>query len=324
MKRFRFDLIFYVASYYLGIINLFYFLNRRKQRILNYHHILPDNLIENNLLFNFSHSVSVFKTQMNILSKRFTLTHRFKLQNSAMITFDDGAINNYTYAVPILNEFNVKGYFFIIDERLRNSDLLWVDKWFLWLSKIPYGVYNILGVEIIIANEEDRYVAHNKLWSMLRASYDVDGILKVMNQIYSLNNFQDYIERNDLRFSSVTQKEIDLMIRNGHFIGSHSTKHNIFSLQAKAELTKELTTIITSPIYNTKVFAIPFGTNAEANNEIFSIIVKCGFNTILLNQIESKHPLCFGRINLPNTSNTYMIEAYLSGLHYFIKTRMLL
>lgn len=320
MKTSQFNLFLYFIFYYSGIIHLFYFLNRRKQRILNYHHILPNELIENNLIFSYAHSISSFRAQLAIISKRFMLTTQFKQENSAIITFDDGAMNNYTYALPILQEFNIKAYFFLIETLLQNNDLLWTDKWFLWLAKVPYGKYNILGVKISITNENDRMLVHQQLWNFLKKNYNKEKILEAMNQIYSFDNFKEYIKKNEQRFASHNGQETEIIKQAGHFIGSHSYKHDILSLQNKNELINELTNIKKSTLYNTKVFAIPFGTSDEINHETISIIVQQGFNAILLNQIKVKHPVCFGRINLPNTSNKYEIEAHLSGLHYLIKT----
>lgn len=320
MKSFKFNLFLYFIFYYSGVIYLFYFLNKRKQRILNYHHILPDGLIENNLIFSYTHGISSFRAQLAIISKRFTITTQFKKKNSAVITFDDGAVNNYTYALPILKEFNIKAYFFLIEKQLRNNDLLWVDKWFLWIVCIPYGKYNILEMEISILNDKDRMIAHQQLWGFLKKDYNRVKILEAMNQVYSFDNFREYVKKNEQRFTNLNEKEIELIKQAEHFIGSHSFNHDILSLQDKNILINELTNIKKSAVYNTNVFAAPFGTRDEIDNEKISIIVKQGFNIILLNQIETKHPVCFGRINLPNTLNKYEIEAHLSGLHYFIKT----
>ncbi len=320
----RLSIIFYFISYYTGVVYLFYFFNRRNQRIFNYHHILPEKFIENNLVYNYSHSISSFKSQLELIKKRLEPSFQFHKEKSAIITFDDGALNNYTYAFPILQEYDFKSYFFVIEERLSTTEMLWVDKWFLWFSKIPYGSYNILGVEFVLLNENDRTIAHNQLWSLLRSYYHINDILEVMNQVYSFDNFKNYIENNIQRFAPLGVPEIALMKQHGHFIGSHGWKHDVFSLQDKDEIEKELYKIKASSIYNTKLFAVPFGTDNEINDDVIEIILRCGFDSVLLNQMDVNRGGCYGRINLPNTSNKYVIEAYLSGLHYFIKTKKLL
>ena len=39
--------LLFIVLYYLGVVRLFYFLNRNKQRILVFHHIIPDKYLNN-------------------------------------------------------------------------------------------------------------------------------------------------------------------------------------------------------------------------------------------------------------------------------------
>ena len=45
-----------------------------------------------------------------------------------MLTFDDGYIDNYTYALPILEEFGLQGSFFIPGKTFMTHQLLDVNK----------------------------------------------------------------------------------------------------------------------------------------------------------------------------------------------------
>jgi len=54
-------------------------------------------------------SVEKFKEQM-----KFVQSSRFKVQREILITFDDGLIDNYINAYPILKELGLKAYFFIL------------------------------------------------------------------------------------------------------------------------------------------------------------------------------------------------------------------
>jgi peptidoglycan/xylan/chitin deacetylase (PgdA/CDA1 family) len=302
----------------MGIIRLFYFFNK-KQRILTYHHILPDDLIENNLVFGYTHSISSFKAQLKVLVKRFQCVTDFGKKNTAVITFDDGVLNNYIYALPFLRQYNIKAYFFIVDSLVGNQDLLWSEKWVLWLSQVPYGKYTIGGIEISIRNEEDRMTAHTKLWRYLTKHYDErDKIIGAMEQSYSFEHLQEYVKNKSHRFSSMSEKEIELLKQEGHFIGAHSVYHDILSLQNKDELERDCLHIKQSTRYNTRAFAIPFGGDSHITNTVISILEQYEFTPVLVNEVSPKYTQCLGRINLPNTSNKYIIEANLSGLHHFI------
>jgi len=58
-------------------------------------------------------SVEKFREQMEYISKSISLLAH-KLISSYIITFDDGLMDNYTNAYPLLKEFGLKGYFFIL------------------------------------------------------------------------------------------------------------------------------------------------------------------------------------------------------------------
>ncbi|MDD5669713.1 MAG: polysaccharide deacetylase family protein [Candidatus Omnitrophica bacterium] len=71
-------------------------------------------------------SVGKFKKQMDFLRNNFTIAKNSSLslalsslekkKNTVVITLDDGDATNYKYALPILEEFGLKAYFFIIAE----------------------------------------------------------------------------------------------------------------------------------------------------------------------------------------------------------------
>ena len=65
----------YFVAYYLGILTLFYRINRKKQRILVFHHIIPDEYMNNS----FEQAIvctsrSRFDWMMSIVNKRFEVT----------------------------------------------------------------------------------------------------------------------------------------------------------------------------------------------------------------------------------------------------------
>lgn len=73
-------------------------------------------------------SVKKFRQQMEYLKKYGynpitfkELKDEFRPHNSVIITFDDGAENNYTNAFPILKEYNFKACIFLVTERYEFS-----------------------------------------------------------------------------------------------------------------------------------------------------------------------------------------------------------
>lgn len=79
-----------------------------------------------------------FEAHLKILKKRYVvigideLVHRLKnksiKRNAIAITFDDGYLNNYTVAKPLLEQYNTSASFFITDDNLMHQQPFWWDE----------------------------------------------------------------------------------------------------------------------------------------------------------------------------------------------------
>lgn len=318
MFFFRKSLFF--IFYYSGIISLFYFINRKKQRVIVYHHILPDALVDSSLLYSYSHKISSFKKQLSVLSKLFNNETNFGVPNSFILTFDDGAINNYTNALPILTENKMKAYFFVLAKQFKFNELMWVDKWFLWISNVPFGNYSLLGNDISIVNNNSRLEAHLILWKWLRNNYELkDNMIEAMNNCYLFANFNSHINLNSERFNFLTSEHLTKMKQSGHLIGCHSFNHDILSSQTDEQFDDELKKMRIDNFYNTNAFAIPFGATDDITQHKIDKLINNGYNPVLMNQQNVIYNNCLSRINLPDTDNVYEIHFYLSGLALFLR-----
>ncbi len=113
--------------------------------ILAYHHVLPANAKVDESILNspFTISDSEFYKQMLFLSQsgykpislnQLLRTTNEKLQNKfdhnklIVITFDDGWIDNYEYAVPILKSFNFSATFFVITSYVNSAGCMSVEQ----------------------------------------------------------------------------------------------------------------------------------------------------------------------------------------------------
>lgn len=127
--------------YYTGI--LFYLKNKKlsnKCIVLTYHRILPIEMISES----FSNSGIIvqpdtFKRHLKFLQKHFKIEEIDEFYNSisqckstynppCLITFDDGWIDNYLYAFPILKNMNVTATIFLPTAYIQKNDLFWQEK----------------------------------------------------------------------------------------------------------------------------------------------------------------------------------------------------
>lgn len=83
--------------------------------------------------------ISLFRQQIEFLKNNFSIItmeqvieaveNKTELPEKALLlTFDDGYIDNYLYALPILEEFGVQGSFFIPGKTFATHQLLDVNK----------------------------------------------------------------------------------------------------------------------------------------------------------------------------------------------------
>lgn len=106
--------------------------------ILMYHHIAPPEVIpENcNLLdgWNFTHSPKAFERQLVELRQQgyhfVSLSglvsdiqnHGSELAKTVTVTFDDGWVDNFTYALPILRRLSIPATFFCTTEHIQKGE----------------------------------------------------------------------------------------------------------------------------------------------------------------------------------------------------------
>jgi peptidoglycan/xylan/chitin deacetylase (PgdA/CDA1 family) len=104
--------------------------------ILMYHSVLPDPSKCADSLGDIPHSEAVFRLQMELLARDF---HPISLdeavsyvlgrgslpRRSIVVTFDDGYIDNYEVAMPILNQLAIPATFYVTVESIENNRLPW-------------------------------------------------------------------------------------------------------------------------------------------------------------------------------------------------------
>lgn len=78
-------------------------------------------------------------------------------ENSLLLTFDDGYKDCYTYALPILEEFNIKATFFVPVCNYINKNLLEINKIHLLLEKVTPEKL-IEDIKIFIEKKCQRYI----------------------------------------------------------------------------------------------------------------------------------------------------------------------
>lgn len=240
---------------------------------------------------------SLFRQQIEFMKDNFDIVTmeqvidavegKFSLPNKALLlTFDDGYIDNYTFAFPILEEYGVQGSFFIPSKTFTTHQLLDVNKihYILASADIKTLVGDLKERMDYYRGQEYDYPPTDDLWNEYAIDNRFDGkdvifvkrILqtvlpeKLRNQISS-DLFERYvcISEEQLAYELyMTEEQIRTMKRHGMFIGCHGYDHywlgNISQKQMEHDISMALDIIDEFIDRRHWVMNYPYGNYSQA------------------------------------------------------------
>lgn len=317
----------YRLAYHLGIIHLFYWLNRKKVIVITYHNIIPDHLFDRSPHLGVSHSASVFRAQLQVIGRRFRPSKWPASPGACVITFDDGFKNQWHIAGSILKEFDFPAIYFIPFAPLEDGRCLKVDEILKWISYAPPAAYEICGESILLTQDAragafaqiyDHLIRHPESWSIICSELDRAA------------KFDDLTISRDLdflRFTPLDPSEIGEVRAAGHQVGCHSWEHLPLGSLPAAHLKREFDLCKSKrDLYTNSLFySYPFGSSIEEVST--TVALRCaesGFQWAFLNTYSISGLVCepqfaVPRISLPNTADRYALEAKLSGFERALK-----
>jgi peptidoglycan/xylan/chitin deacetylase (PgdA/CDA1 family) len=219
----------------------------------------------------FKDQIAYFKNNFNVVTMEDVIeAYENKNQgilpeNALLLTFDDGYIDHYQFAFPVLKENGVQGSFFIPGKTFAENTLLDVNKihFILASANIDHlleDVYKLLdyyrGNEFNIPfNEElfSKYAEANRFDS--KEVIFVKRILQTvlperLRNIITSNIFEKYVGLPEEKFSRelyMNREQIKLMKDSGMFIGIHGYDHywlgNLEKEQIQQDISKALDTM---------------------------------------------------------------------------------
>lgn len=198
--------------------------------------------------------VALFRKQLEFFSKNFNVVRMEDVivaisvgkklpENALLLTFDDGYIDHYTYAFPLLEEFGFQGSFFIPGKTFTTHQLLDVNKIHYILASA--NIYNLMEDVLELMNyyrgREFDYASNDELINIYAVANRFDcketifvkRILqtvlpeKLRNKISS-ELFKKYVGVSEERLAYelyMTEEQIRTMKRHGMFIGLHGYDH---------------------------------------------------------------------------------------------------
>lgn len=303
-----------IFAYWLGLDALFYWLNRRRKRIITFHNVLPDNMFREGVANGVSSRLSDFKKIVGMCKKRFQIDTDMFNARSLTITFDDGYHNQYEYAFKTLREMGVKAYVFVSGDTTNGA--LTIDKLLHWVSEAP--------IEYIPNGNRADYWEYETWPKFLKDSKSKgESVLDELNAIYPYEKVlallpEDYKRE---RLTGISMDELKEMRASGWKIGWHTKSHYPLSKLMADEIRAELT-----PPEEMKdaCFSYPYGELECVDAGVIEIAKSIGYPCAVSNMIEVGSVR--NRYFLPRmalSSDKYLFHFELSGAKHFLKTRKL-
>jgi len=328
--------------YYSGWPRLLY---KGKTIILMYHRVLKDDGDFSFIQPGMYVTESVFESHMKYISNHFTMIsmndlllssqkNRLDRKNKyCIVTFDDGWLDNYSNAYPILKRYRVPATIFL------TTSFIGTDKWF-WPDKVNYllimkyqeilkylvRIDGVKGVDGDILKSIQSIIRQKSGYEMEGLIDSIIGMLKsfpdeeieiLLDALYKSVNLSFPTSSYLLTWDMVREMSDDLIS-----FGSHTCSHKILpqvtSKEAKNELEHSMQTLVEKNISYIPVLAYP---NGNYNQEIINIAKECGYKAAvttkygMLNINDSVH-YEISRIGIHNdpTLTTSLFSFHLSGL----------
>lgn len=186
-------------------------------------------------------------------------------ENAALLTFDDGYIDNFTMAFPLLKEYHMQGSFFIPGKTFAENKLLDVNKIHFILASadidcLVKDVFKLLDEQ---RTERGNLPSNDELFEKYAVASRFDNketifvkrilqtaIPEEMRNIISSRLFEKYVGVSETAFAKelyMNREQMKCMLDNGMFIGLHGYDHywlgNLAPDEMKRDIDKALETM---------------------------------------------------------------------------------
>ena len=224
-------------------------------------------------------------------------------EKAMLLTFDDGYIDHYTYAFPILEKYGLQGSFFP-PCKIFNGKMLDVNKiHFILASADIDTIISVLFAEI------DKYrrmgsieFSNDDLWKRYAAKSRFDnekvvfvkrilqtGLKEVIRNDISSKLFEEFVRLPEEQFAEelyVTQEQLYCMKKAGMYIGLHGYDHywlgNLTKDEVAADINKALTVMSGLIDQDNWVMNYPYGSHSI---EVEKIILNKGCSIALTTDV---------------------------------------
>ncbi len=313
---------------------------------VTYHDVLPPNFRPIDPGFDgsritpehFRQQLRLLKSKYNVISPEEMLSwcrNEWELPPRAvLLTCDDGALNNLTEMLPILQEEGLRAIFFVTGASTGGAPtMLWYEELFLVFLRAPAGKIQIsvadLQIEGVLGAREQR---RSFWWNVVRRLSQVDAktrerFLEAAHAQFGLERALDHYGKiypqARRHFGLLVRAELQQLVAAGMTIGAHTLTHPVLTEQpvelAWTEITESRAALESALNRKIWAFAYPFGDAGSVSPQIFTMAQEAGFDAAFVNVgggLGAELPRhAIPRVHVNADMNLAEFEAHVSGFY---------
>ena len=161
-------------------------------KILLYHRVAPIQEASS-MMVHTAVDPDVFEQQMKLIQKRVvpleeSVEPHFDRSSKAIaVTFDDGYLDNFIYAFPILKRNNIPATIFPTTENIEKRANFWWDKLEFLVTKTNRKFIKYDGIQYNVATENQKREAYHALSRVVsRQEQYVDIVIKELEIVFDV------------------------------------------------------------------------------------------------------------------------------------------
>lgn len=271
--------VFYASCRRSGLNNLGIYLQRNKLQILVYHGISDPQETKDYYIPDYFVYRDKFSEQMNFVRKKMrpiSLTEAVSImrterklpKNSVAITFDDGYMNNFSYALPILKQFNIPATVFLPTGYMDTKELFPFIKYALLTRWIKKGLLKKITLEQI-QNEIFQF----KLSPFEKFSAALGTYWERSKHLLDRKQYELLAPLDWQTIQTMTSSEISF--------GTHTVRHVVLANEDTAtqekEILQSLEELKKRIHQNEYAFSYPIGERGTFNEYAVRVLKKSGY-----------------------------------------------
>jgi len=252
--------------YYTGILFIIKkYKLKNKSIVITYHRIMPEEISDTSFSTDgiivrpdtFNKHMSFVKKHFNILTISNFCQHMhqddFPNKPSCLVTFDDGWIDNYIYAFPLLKKHSIPAIIFLPINYIDHTKSDKTEFKVFWQEDLGRKLSHLINLNSVNSNSFLKKYNLNNLFTLdikLRKQVILSFVNKIKQRPYTeINALLNQI--NEITGNIIDQDHIDKyfnwdnakeMAQASISFGSHACSHRILTRMKKPEIETELLT----------------------------------------------------------------------------------